>query len=101
MSPREIAAKAWHGLEIASTVATIGIAVLLSVGWRITKPSERFAAVESEVAREGVVITAMQQEHLAYAVIFARLERLQCLATTRHDANLAGACVNLPTKDTR
>jgi hypothetical protein len=99
MTPKDILTKSWQGLEILSTIATGLVILAVALGWRISKPAERFDSIERGDVAIISRVTALENDHVALNSQLHMLLRLECLGTTRHDADLAGACAGLPTKD--
>lgn len=73
-------------------LAGIAVVVAVALGFRIDKPGERVTSLEKRVA-------ALEESQLKTGQNVETLLRLQCLSMTRRDAQLAGACVQYPTRD--
>lgn len=91
--------RAWRFLEVAGTIGALVISALLASGWRITKPSEVMGNVEAALDSLARRTATLEANYSALNAGQQTIMRLQCLATTRRDANLAGACRELPTRD--
>jgi hypothetical protein len=63
-----------------------------AMGFRLEKPGARLANVEGRVV-------ALEKGYTEINTGLQTVIRLQCLAMTRHDADLAGACKEYPTRD--
>lgn len=91
--------RAWRFLEITGTVGALILTALLASGWRITKPSEVMGNVEAALDSLARRTRTLETNYMTLNAGQETIMRLQCLTTTRRDANLAGACRDLPTRD--
>jgi hypothetical protein len=89
----------WRGLEVITTLGAIVISVLLASGWRVQKPSEVMVNVEASLDSLERRTATLEANYTTLNAGQLTIMRLQCLATTRRDANYAGACRDLPTRD--
>ncbi len=96
---RSTGRRAWRLLEVAVTIGGILFSVLLASGWRVQQPSQVIGNVEATLGNQERRITALEANYDSLNAGQRTIMRLQCLATTRRDANLAGACRDLPTRD--
>lgn len=65
---------------------------LLTVGFRIERPGDRVAKLE-------FAVDSLRKENRRTSEITETMYRLQCLALSRREAQLAGACSSYPTRD--
>lgn len=88
--------KGWH---LAVTAAMLFFGTLTAFGWVFQKPSARLTIIEVEQRVQADEIVALQKNILSLQLTQEIMIRLQCLTISRRDAQIAGACHNLPTKD--
>jgi hypothetical protein len=91
--------RAWRLLEILGTVGAILVSLLLASGWRIQQPSEVMANTAKAIDSIATRTTALERNYDTLASGMRTVIRMQCLSLTRREANLAGTCTDLPTKD--
>lgn len=104
------AQRIWGGLQSLAIALALLFALANLLGFRLNDavPGSRFAALEriDSVLKAADDSLRMQDRTLGMEVQGVRstlktMERLQCVGTSRRDAQLAGACEGLPTKDER
>lgn len=95
----ETGRRAWRFLQVVGTLGALAISALLASGWRVQKPSELLGNVEIALDSLARRTATLEKNYTTLNAGQQTIMRLQCLATTRRDANLAGACDDLPTRD--
>lgn len=91
--------RAWRVLEAVAAVGALILSVLLASGWRVQQPREVLGSVESALDSLARRTATLETNHVALRAELQGIVRMQCLMISRRDANLAGTCTNLPTRD--
>jgi len=89
----------WSGLKFVGALGMLIASVLVASGWRIQKPAEVDAQHERAIAALDKRTAVLEGNYVTLNAEMKGLTRMQCLLISRHDANLAGTCAGLPTRD--
>ena len=102
------ARQVWNGLQNLVVALALLFALANLLGFRLDDavPSSRFARIEQSVGSLKLVDDTLHATDAGLASELKGLRgdfrvfvRLQCLATTRRDADIAGACDGMRIKD--
>jgi len=89
----------WRVVEILGTIVAMTFSVLVASGWRIQKPGDVDIANEGAITALEKRTTVLESNYAGFRDEMKGVVRMQCLLISRHDANLAGTCTGLPTRD--
>jgi hypothetical protein len=96
---REKGSSLFRVVELIGTGISLMLAFLLASGWKIEKPSQQIAKSEIDITALAVRVTAIEQNYTNLRKDVQTLIRMQCLAFSRREADLAGTCEQYPTRE--